>query len=343
MKLPWPQKPLLALASFAIGITVPQYVPQWYNWRVYEWNTAAAVFDFQPRMRAAAPMEEEMERLRPDTVAVKSDGSRILDPFGSMDNFYAALLRTERKQPGAVTRILHYGDSPSTADLITADVRNFMQLRFGDAGHGTYLVAKPWAWYGHRGLDVSSTGWKVNPATLKGEKDGYYGLGGVSFTGQTGAQSKITLKKPGHTRLTLSYYGQPGGGEVSIDAGDIHVGTLNTDLPEPLAAEQSWAIPPDSLTITLKVTRGPARLFSTTFLKDGPGIIYDSIGLNGTWGRRACHPHERAALGRGAAHGAAEPGGDQLRHQRERLQELRRYDVSARRARDPAPSARSRA
>lgn len=280
---PWPVKPFLVIATFAVGIALPQYIPQWYNWRIFEWATVPAVVDFQPRARAAEPLQEEAERLRPDTVSLKSNSSRIHDPTATMDHFYASLLKTERLQNGSVTRILHYGDSPTTADLITADVRGLIQQRFGDAGHGAYLIAKPWAWYGHRGLDVSASGWKMDPATLKGQKDGRYGLGGVSFIGQPGAQSEIKLKKPGHTKLTLSYFGQPGGGEVKIMAGDIEVATLNTDLPEPADAEETWPVPPEAQNFKIIVTRGAVRLFNVVFRKEGPGVVYDSIGLNGTW------------------------------------------------------------
>jgi lysophospholipase L1-like esterase len=283
MKSPWPLKPFLVIAVFAVGITVPQYVPQWYNWRIYEWASAPSVLDFQPRQRAEAPMEEELERMKPETAVAKQDDSRIQNPNGAMDHFYAALLRTERKQPGAVTRILHYGDSPTTADLITADVRNFFQTQYGDAGHGTYLISKPWAWYGHRGVEVSSSGWKMDPATLRGQKDGRYGLGGVSFTGQAGAQSKITLKQPGHTKLTLSYFGFPGGGEVKIMAGEVEVATLDTSLPAEAAVEQTWPVPAEARQFEILVTRGTVRLFDVEFRKDAPGVIYDSIGLNGTW------------------------------------------------------------
>jgi len=292
---PWPVKPFLVIATFAIGIALPQYIPQWYNWRIFEWATVPAVLDFQPRSRAADPLQEEMERLRPDTVAVKSNSSRIHDPAATMDHFYASLLRTDRQQNGAVTRILHYGDSPTTADLITADVRGLLQQRFGDAGHGTYLIAKPWAWYAHRGLDVSASGWKMDPATMKGQKDGRYGLGGVSFIGEAGAESEIKLRYPGHSKLTLSYFGQPGGGEVKITSGDIEIATFSTDQPSPAAAEETWHIPPEARQFKIVVTTGTARLFNVTFLKEGPGVVYDSIGLNGTWaGVLAAHingPH----------------------------------------------------
>lgn len=283
MKPLWPLKPLAVMATFGLLITLPQFVPQWHNWRVYEWRSALSLFDFQPRMRKESPVEEELARLRPAAPQPGQDPLKIADPHGAMEAFYASLLRTERREPGAVTRILHYGDSPVTADLITADVRALLQERFGDAGHGAYLIAKPWAWYAHRGVDAAAEGWKADPATLRGQKDGWYGLGGVSFTGSAGAWSRLRLKKPGHTQLVLSYVAQPGGGELRILAGDIEAGVLDTAAPEAMAARQSFDIPPETLELELRVTRGQVRLFHVELFKPNPGIVYDSIGLNGTW------------------------------------------------------------
>src|SRR5437870_4214289 len=59
----------------------------------------------------------------------------IEDSTHELDNFYASLSRTEAKQPGAITRVTHYGDSPITNDGITGTVRLLLQQRFGDAGH----------------------------------------------------------------------------------------------------------------------------------------------------------------------------------------------------------------
>jgi len=44
------------------------------------------------------------------------------DSGGALDHFYEALWRTEKREPGAVTHIVHYGDSPTTADLITVAI-----------------------------------------------------------------------------------------------------------------------------------------------------------------------------------------------------------------------------
>lgn len=280
--LPWPRKPLLAIASLAVIIAAPQLIPQLYNWRVFEWSTVPNVLDFQPRKDSAAPEQEEMDRLRPDNARNQGPLSRLQDPSGNLDHFYAALARTESGS-GSVTRILHYGDSPTTADMITADVRRMLQEQFGDAGHGTHLIAKPWAWYAHKGVEVAAEGWQIDPATQHAQRDGRYGLAGVSFIGQAGAWSEFSLRRPGHTRLTLSYLAVPGGGTVSIEAGGVHVADLETASEETLASEGSWPIPPEAQKIRIRVTRGPVRLFGVTLGKDGGGVMYDSLGLNGTW------------------------------------------------------------
>ena len=295
MKSPWPLKPLLVIITFVVGIAAPELIPQWYNWRIFEWATASAVFDFQPRSRASEPLLEEMERLRPNTAHIMPDAAKIQDPSKAMEHFYAALFRTDQKVPGAVTRILHYGDSPTTADLITADTRFMLQERFGDAGHGTYLIAKPWAWYAHRGIEVTSSGWTIDPATLHGQRDGRYGLGGVSFTGDAGSESSFSIRRPGHTKLRLSYLGFPGGGSLRILAGKIVIADLDTASTVAKDLEQTWPIPPEAQKFQILVTSGTVRLFDVEFLKDPPGVIYDSIGLNGTWaGVLAAHmngPH----------------------------------------------------
>ena len=73
-----------------------------------------------------------------------------------LDHFYAALLK------GEGVHIIHYGDSPTTADLITADARALFQHEFGDGGMGFVLIARPWAWYNHRGIEMSASNWKID-------------------------------------------------------------------------------------------------------------------------------------------------------------------------------------
>ena len=203
------------------------------------------------------------------------------DPTGDLTTFYEALWRTQAKAPGAVTRVLHYGDSPVTADSITADARSLLQRRFGDAGHGFVLIAKPWAWYNHRGIHLTSHGWQIQPASQSHARDNLHGLGGVNFIGSPGASSTIDLPDDQHTRAEIYFEQQPGGGMFTVTAGNTLLGEVDTTAPDKAPGFRVFQLPPETRQVTLAVQSGLVRLFGWSFEKDGPGIIYDSLGLNG--------------------------------------------------------------
>lgn len=199
-------------------------------------------------------------------------------PPGSLDAFYASLRR------GEVTRILHYGDSPTTADSITSDIRRLLQARFGDAGHGFLLIAKPWAWYGHNGMRLDAKGWQIDPASQRRAPDGFHGLGGVSFRGEPGAVSRVGLPDRQYSSAIVYYLAQPGGGTFTVEAGEPgqeKIVDVNTDAEEKKPGFAEFALPPGTTSIELRVVSGKVRLFGYRFDKDGPGVQYSSLGING--------------------------------------------------------------
>jgi lysophospholipase L1-like esterase len=202
----------------------------------------------------------------------------VFDDTG-LDSFYRALARTDRKE--SVTRIVHYGDSPTTADLITGDIRTLLQARFGNAGHGFILVDKPWAWYQHDLVKLTGTGWKSSPASRFIAQDGFFGLGGVSFIGAAKASTRIRFESGAYTNFELWFLRQPNGGTLTLTADDVPIGTVDTSGPikEPGFASFE-AIAPAS-TLDLRVISGTVRVFGVSATRPGPGIVYDSLGLNG--------------------------------------------------------------
>ena len=274
-----PKKSSLAIATFLALILLLELT------KFARPFALAGALDFRPRPTATA---EEPLRPRPragaqikiQNVAPTFVGPNLVDKSESLKPFYQALWRTEARQPGAVTRILHYGDSPVTADSITADVRSLLQEHFGDAGHGFILVAKPWAWYGHRGVDVRGSGWHIEAASQSRAHDGFHGLGGVSFQGATGASSHLVLHED-HARMEIKYLREPGGGLLTVEAGGSSIGQVDTDGIEKQPAFQMFSLPAGVRDIDLAVERGPVRLFGVSFEKNGPGVIYNSLGLNG--------------------------------------------------------------
>jgi lysophospholipase L1-like esterase len=204
----------------------------------------------------------------------------IVDPGGAMRAFYEALQRTETKQ--GTTRVLHYGDSPVTADSITADARSLFQRQFGDAGHGFILISKPWNWYQHRGMDVKGSGWRTEALSQTPRaKDNLHGLGGVNFQGSAGASSRIRLADGTHTRVEVLYLRQPGGGEFRVEAQGQTVLTAQTEGSEKTSGFASGELPPGTTEIKLAVTRGTVRIFGFSFEKQHSGVVYSSLGLNG--------------------------------------------------------------
>src|SRR5262249_4413842 len=130
--------------------------------------------------------------------------------------------------------VIHYGDSPTTADLITGDVRALLQQKFGDAGHGFVLIAKPWAWYGHTGVTVAGSGWQIAPAGRFEQRDGLLVLGGVSFAGDARAKSRVVFDQA-QSRVGVWYLRRPGGGVFTVSADGKTLGRVETAADAPAA------------------------------------------------------------------------------------------------------------
>jgi lysophospholipase L1-like esterase len=240
----------------------------------------AAVEAFSPESVALSPLVPHREA-EPAMVPKIPMGKPLLldDSAGVLDHFYAALCRTEKGR--AVTRIVHYGDSPTTADLITGDVRVQLQKRFGDAGHGFLLVAKPWAWYQHAGVEVAGSGWQMAPASRFVAHDGMFGLGGVSFTGSGAARSRIEFANGGYTQFEAWYLRQPGGGEFSLWVDGRMLGRVDTAGESKTPGFAAFRSETAAAELEIHGERGGVRVFGITAEGPGPGVVYDSLGLNG--------------------------------------------------------------
>ncbi len=207
------------------------------------------------------------------------DSQFLIDNNGALDHFYETLRQLHSGQRHTV-RIVHYGDSPTTADLITGDARDLLQERFGNAGPGFILIAKPWAWYGHHGVDVSGDGWKIDTA-VGSMREADYGLGGAIFTGPVGASSTFHLTSHDSTSIEVQYLAQPNGGSLEISADGQSVGTISTAGDTKQNAATTLPLPAGSHIIKLTVVGSPIQVFGVAFGRDNPGLTYDSIGLNG--------------------------------------------------------------
>lgn len=212
----------------------------------------------------------------------------IEDPTRALDPFYAALARTDSKQNSAITRITHYGDSPITNDGITGTTRRLLQERFGDAGHGFILVDRPWGWYGHQAINfTNSGGWfddtLLNPMT----KDGMFGLGGVTFHASPGKLARFATASDGDngknfSRMDVYYLQQPGGGQFSVAVNGNLSQTVSTDSEAAKSGFYEIKAPKSGAnTFEIRTLSGDVRMFGAVLENEGPGVVYDSLGING--------------------------------------------------------------
>lgn len=219
----------------------------------------------------------------------KTKGSlAVEDPSGhALDAFYKQLVKTRDKEPGAVTRIMHYGDSVLTSDYVSGTMRRKMQTEFGDSGHGFLLLANPWEWYFHNDVTHgASEGWNSSRITGPLTNDGMYGLGGVTFTGTNGASAHFGTSARNNqygkkvSRFDIYYLETPGGGDVEAKAGDV-VETFSTKGPEKISRVHSIRVPDGESKLHLRVVSGAPRMFGVALERDDAGVVYDALGANG--------------------------------------------------------------
>jgi lysophospholipase L1-like esterase len=262
------RKTILAVLTFAALILLPRAVPALKNYVSLDPRDIPLVWD----LPVPKPKELETDAVRARLLIPKPPN--LLDPHKTLDHFYQALLE------GGPVRVLHYGDSPTTGDLITSDARALFQKQFGDAGAGFVLIAKPWAWYFHRGVDMDSSQWSIDVAGDTPIKDGLHGLGGASFQGGPGAVANFSVKDPQRT-AEVAFLEQPEGGAFSFEADGKEIGKVETAAEDRHPAWASFELPEGSKKFTVRVDSGRVRLYGVEFRKDRPGVLYSSLGVNG--------------------------------------------------------------
>ena len=249
----------------------------------------------------ALPATHANEALNPEALARTNGTIAIEDPSegGSehaLDPFYASLARTLRKDAGAITRILHYGDSVIAGDLISGTMRRRLQERFGDAGHGFILIANPWEWYFQNDIAHSaSDGWSANKLTGPWPDDHVFGLGGVSFHTRDSATAFFSTRAEGDygrkvSRFDLFYMEQPHGGTLLLGATGRPQERLSTRANPADAADassgsharvKSIAIEDGGGSLTIRTLGdGDVRLFGVALERDRPGVVYDALGAH---------------------------------------------------------------
>jgi len=245
---------------------------------------------------APAPAPEpwpEPERVGPTPRPIEDPSDKALG------HFFAALARTEARQPGAVTRVIHYGDSSIAADDITHTLRRKLQQRFGDAGHGFVLAGRPHRGYRHRDVRRKSRNWRTRNVARAHLRSGRYGLGGYQFRAsrEDDAKSAFATARSGPVgrsvdRFEIHYQRFSKGGKLawSLDGGPVR--RLRTrGLPK---EDAYHVIPvPDGRhhLAFWPGGGGQVRVYGVVMERDVPGVVYDSLGIVGARAARLLNAH----------------------------------------------------
>ncbi|MFN0123391.1 MAG: GDSL-type esterase/lipase family protein [Blastocatellia bacterium] len=241
------------------------------------------------RAGAAKPVAPAKPQSAQAPAAAPAAQGEIEDSSGrALQAFFTALAKSETGQ--TITRVAHYGDSPITGDSITSTIRQKLQARFGDAGHGFVLTARPWGWYNHIGVRHNATGAWHNAPLWLGKSDHLFGYGAVSFTARdNGATAMFGPAEEGTagrnvTAYDIYYLQQPGGGDFTIEFAGAERERVSTKADVVDSGFHRVTAAPDAGPMTLRPAgNGEVRMFGVVLESGAGGVQYDSLGNNGAF------------------------------------------------------------
>lgn len=254
-------------------------------------HTTADTDAVRDAMEEEAPRERDLEAYVDEGVL----GVRIPihDPGGrALDGLYRGLERAAAGEGKA--RIAVYGASHVACDWFTGYLREQLQSRFGDSGHGFILPAKPWRSYRHLHVDVESERrqWTTHRIRTGNWVVDHYGLAGVAVesdrAGAWGAVSTVESGSIGqHAGLyDLYFLKQPGGGELDVIIDGREVERISTAADERQAGYATFQVEDGPHRFEVRVVgNGPVRIFGVAVERDRPGVVVDTLGINGARAR----------------------------------------------------------
>jgi lysophospholipase L1-like esterase len=181
-----------------------------------------------------------------------------------------------------------YGASHTAADIYPDVLRQRLQTRFGEAGLGFMMPAKPLKHYTLPGIAFErSFGWSGVQVKASAPKEDHYGLAGMYLLPSSRRARSSLVTRP-HAGLSgvashfeLFYWKQPGGGrfKVSIDGKSRTLSAAGKAGP----AYQRWTVPESNHRVELSVRGdGPVRIFGMSIERKKPGVIIDTLGIPGS-------------------------------------------------------------
>lgn len=209
--------------------------------------------------------------------------TRGLENAAGLDPFFRALGAIRAGRRIEPVRIMHFGDSHTAADILTAEIRRSFQRDFGDGGAGLVSARNPFS-TPRRGVQTGTTsGWWIDGIAGKGATDGIYGPAGFSLS--TDRADERAWLEANCNHFEVYYLKQPGGGRIDIliDGASVLDQPLSLASSAPAPDYFTFDSPSDgSHRIEIRTLgAGRVRLLGIVTEHLAPGVSYDVLGING--------------------------------------------------------------
>lgn len=233
------------------------------------------------RVGAQQPQQEGTPPPAPNLRSVRG-----IENAAALDKFFNKLATVKRRiEP---VRVMHFGDSHTAADILTAQIRNQFQRDFGDGGAGYMVPRNPMSTPRRGVVSGATSGWVVDGIGGRVEVNGIYGLAGIGLS-TTQADERAWLET-NCNHFEVYYLRQPGGGtiDILIDGQTVLEQPISLASDAPLPDYYTFDTPADRMhRIEVRTTTsGKTRILGIVTEHIAPGVSYDVLGINGARAKR---------------------------------------------------------
>lgn len=239
-----------------------------------------------PGALPSEPPRPEAEAPGPLTRA-RDAGVATSPPSAPLARFHAELAALQSGARGEPVRVAFLGDSHTAADFLPDAVRRPLQARFGVGGPGFLHLGVER--YRHAGVKVLREGrFRVDPprpSLVLRQGDGVFGLGGLRAV-PLDAESVASLAPepeslPGEVRYELTFRLPSAAAAFELAAGaDAPRHVAAPAFPVGEVARIEWRAARAGA-VAVRAARGEPELLGLVAESVKPGVVVDTLGING--------------------------------------------------------------
>jgi lysophospholipase L1-like esterase len=241
---------------------------------------------------AVAPSTQRLAiRLAPEPGGPELLEVPLTEPAGDAFGRFYDRLQALKEGRAQRVRITFWGDSHIAGEVLVARIRSRLQQELGDAGPGFVYLGQPWRSYRHLKVKLDSSRswrseriWSRYSRRRRQPRDDLLGMGGISVyvpARRRATAAIVPRGKGGLAALDLHYLRQPRGGRIELRADGKRLRWLLTVASAKEATFARVELPENTRKVELQTSGGEVRLFGVDLASGQPGVICDTLGLNG--------------------------------------------------------------